>query len=128
MTPAAQLDRIRDMLLPMIAAQTDCLHLEILPLLKSEGIEIASYNSLTQLERHVLDSYFAEKVFPVLTPLAVDPSHPFPYISPLSLNIGLMVETPGEVGTENTESETRFVRIKVPSLVPRLIPVGGAAS
>ena len=128
LTPAAQLELIRNTLLPMIAAQSDCLHLEILPELKRAGIEIASYDSLTQLERHVLDSYFAEKVFPVLTPLAVDPSHPFPYISPSSLNLGVMVETPGEAGTAHKQSETRFVRIKVPSLVPRLIPVGGAKS
>src|SRR2546422_416132 len=128
LTPVAQLELIRNTLLAMSSAQTDCLHLEILPELKSAGIEIASYDSLTQLERHVLDSYFAEKVFPVLTPLAVDPSHPFPYISPSSLNLGLMVETPGEPDTAHTQSETRFVRIKVPSLVPRLIPVGGAKS
>ena len=128
LTPVAQLELIRNTLLAMSSAQTDCLHLEILPELKSAGIEIASYDSLTQLERHVLDSYFAEKVFPVLTPLAVDPSHPFPYISPSSLNLGLMVETPGEPDTAHTQSETRFVRIKVPSLVPRVIPVGGAKS
>ena len=125
LTPEAQLARIRERLLPMIAEQADCLHLEILPQLRSEGIEIASYESVTQLERHVLDSYFAEKVFPVLTPLAVDPSHPFPYISPSSLNIGLMVETPG-ADKKQSPSETRFVRIKVPSVVPRLIPIGGA--
>ncbi len=127
LTPEAQLTRIREKLLPMIAEQTDCLHLDILPQLKSEGIEIASYESVTQLERHVLDSYFAEKVFPVLTPLAVDPSHPFPYISPSSLNIGLTVETPGS-DKKHSSSETRFVRIKVPSVVPRLIPIGGAQS
>jgi len=128
MTPAAQLQRIRETLLPMIAQQSDCLHLEVLPQLKSEGIEIASYHSLTELERHVLDCYFAEKVFPVLTPLAVDPSHPFPYISPASLNIGLMVERPAHAEAKHTQQETRFVRIKVPSLVPRLIPVGGATT
>src|SRR6267142_4540980 len=64
MTPAAQLASIREMLLPMIASQSDCLHLEILPQLKSEGIEVATYDKLTDLERHVLDAYFAEKVFP----------------------------------------------------------------
>src|SRR2546427_5445754 len=63
LTPVAQLELIRNTLLAMSSAQTDCLHLEILPELKSAGIEIASYDSLTQLERHVLDSYFAEKVF-----------------------------------------------------------------
>jgi polyphosphate kinase len=127
MTPAAQLTAIRERLLPMLAAQSDCLHLELLPQLKNEGIEIDSYESLTQLERRILDVYFTEKIFPVLTPLAVDPSHPFPYISPSSLNIGLMVETPGD-DAESPPPELRFVRVKVPSLVPRLIPVGGATS
>src|SRR5438034_724356 len=126
LTPAEQLARIRERLLPMVEAQTDCLHRELLPELKAEGIEVASYESLTQLERRVLDSYFAEKVFPVLTPLAVDPRHPFPYISPSSLNISLMVETPAEPYRKHSQDETRFVRIKVPSVVPRLIPFGGA--
>ena len=67
-----------------------------------------------------------EKVFPILTPLAVDPSHPFPYISPLSVNIGLMVHAPSEVKFigRRKRSDSRFVRIKVPSVVPRLVPVG----
>jgi polyphosphate kinase len=129
MTPAEQLDRIREMLAPMIAAQMNCLRFEILSQLRNEGIEIASYDSLNSVELHLLDSYFAEKVFPVLTPLAVDPSHPFPYISPLSLNLGLMVETPNDDASTKTHAarpEVRFVRIKVPSVVPRLVPVRSA--
>jgi len=126
LTPAQQLARIRERLIPMIAAADECLLRDLLPQLKATGIEIASFDSLTQLERHVLDSYFVEKVFPVLTPLAVDPSHPFPYISPSSLNIGLMVKTPAEPNRKHSQEETRFVRIKVPSAVPRLIPIGGA--
>ena len=67
-----------------------------------------------------------EKSFPILTPLAVDPSHPFPYISPLSLNLGLMVQAPegASVADPETEQVPRFVRIKVPPVVPRLLPVG----
>jgi len=126
LTPGEQLKRIREQLLPMLATQSECLHKEILPQLKKEGIEVAAYASLSELERHVLDAYFAEKVFPVLTPLAVDPSHPFPYISPSSLNLGLMVHTPADPNIKHSQDETRFVRIKVPSAVPRLIPVGGA--
>ncbi len=124
MTAAQQLERIRETLLPMIKTETDCLRFDVLPQLGNEGIEITTYDSLTQIERHVMDSYFAEKVFPVLTPLAVDPSHPFPYISPSSLNLGLRVEAPRV--NESLKSESRFVRIKVPSSVPRLIPLGGA--
>lgn len=126
LTPEQQLTRIRERLLPMIATENECLTQEILPQLKDNGIEVASYESLPQLERHVLDSYFTDKVFPVLTPLAVDPSHPFPYISPSSLNIGLMVTTPPDPKRKHSQEETRFVRIKVPSAVPRLIPIGGA--
>src|ERR1044072_3051836 len=67
-----------------------------------------------------------EKIYPILTPFAADPSLPFPYISPLSVNIGLMVHAPDEaqlIGRRKRE-DSRFVRIKVPSLVPRLVPVG----
>ena len=79
-------------MLPMLKTQMDCLRFDLMPRLKEQGIEITSYNSLSRIQRHVMDSYFAEKIFPVLTPLAVDPSHPFPYISPSSLNLGLTVE------------------------------------
>lgn len=124
MTPAEQLAEIRAALLPMIAAQSHCLRSEILPQLCRERIEVASYDSLNAIDRHLLDTYFKEKVFPVLTPLAVDLSHPFPYISPLSLNLGLMVETPADEDTrEEQRPSIRFVRIKVPSVVPRLVPV-----
>jgi polyphosphate kinase len=82
---------------------------------------------LTTHEKASLTQYFNEKVFPVLTPLAVDPSHPFPYISPLSLNLALMVETPAEQSDDNlpkSKLDARFVRIKVPSVAPRLVPIG----
>ena len=127
MTPAEQLKEIRQRLLPMIEEQMKCFREVILPQLKASGINVASYQSLPQHEKEALDRYFMEKVFPVLTPLAVDRSHPFPYISPLSLNLGLIVEAPPEPSpTEppKSECEPRFVRIKVPSVVPRLVPIG----
>ena len=124
MTPPQQLAEIRAALLPMVAVHMKCLNGEILPELRSEGIEVASYASLNTIERHLLDTYFAEKIFPILTPLAVDHSHPFPYISPLSLNLGLMVETPAGFGTAKDQDQViRFARIKVPSVVPRLVPL-----
>jgi polyphosphate kinase len=131
LTPAAQLELIRQRLLPMVAEQMRALREEVWPQLRAEGIEIAAYDSLTERERQTLDDYFAEHVFPVLTPLAVDPAHPFPYISNLSLNLSLTVAPIPEHGI--TQSLTgkiapRFVRIKVPPLVPRLIAVAGAAT
>ena len=122
LTAAEQLSEIRAALLPLVASQMNCLREEILPQLQAAGVEVAPYASLNAIERHLLDTYFAQKVFPILTPLAVDHSHPFPYISPLSLNLGLMVETPAEEGAPQPPA-IRFARIKVPSVVPRLVPV-----
>ena len=128
LTPRQQLELIRNSVIPMIAEQQRCLTREIFPQLESEGISVVSYGSLTAKEKRTLDSYFREKVFPVLTPLAVDPTHPFPYISPLSLNIGLVVQAsaePSPADPPKFKNEPRFVRIKVPSVLPRLIPVEG---
>lgn len=127
MTPAEQLRVIRERLLPMVAEQMRCLREEVLPQLKAQGIEVVAYDSLTEAERESLNAYFTKNVFPVLTPLAVDPAHPFPYISNLSLNLGLMVEPIRAHGITQSltgKIEPRFVRIKVPPLVPRLVPVG----
>lgn len=130
LTPVQQLEKVRERIVPLVATQAKCLTVKVLPQLKKAGIEIASFDSLTRYEKESLEEYFTERVLPVLTPLAVDPSHPFPYISPLSLNIGLMVQAPeSEVFTIGTrQKDARFVRIKVPSLVPRLIPVGLSGS
>ncbi len=127
MTPAEQLSEIRGRLLPMLDEQMRCLRQEILPQLESEGISLVAYDALSESERRTLDAYFTDTIFPVLTPLAVDPGHPFPYISGLSLNLGLTVEPLREHGITRSltgKVEPRFARIKVPPLVPRLIPVG----
>ena len=126
LTPEQQLEQVRSKVLPLVEQQSKCLLQDVLPKLKEAGLELVSYESLTHYEEHSVREYFAEKVFPILTPLAVDPSHPFPYISPLSLNIGLMVKArDGDISSIGKKYvEPRFVRIKVPSLVPRLIPVG----
>jgi polyphosphate kinase len=127
MTIEEQLKAIRERLLPMIDEQMRCLRDDILPQLKAHDIEIAPYETLSEAEQRLVDSYFIEDVFPVLTPLAVDPAHPFPYISSLSLNIGLMVErVPAHGITQSLTGkvEPRFVRIKVPPRVPRLVRVG----
>ena len=124
LTPQEQLEKIRERILQLIAVQSQVLREEILPELEREGIKLLKYDALTHHQRAHLKTYFLEKIFPVLTPLAVDPSHPFPFISPLSLNLGLMVEPPDDKPIDGSKlTDPRFVRIKVPSVVPRLIPV-----
>ncbi len=86
------------------------------PLLANHGIHILDYINLSQKQRTYLDNYYEDQIFPVLTPLAVDPSHPFPYISNLSLNLAVVVKNP------DTEEEF-FARVKVPSVLPRFLPL-----
>src|SRR6266850_1639860 len=126
MTPGEQLRAIRHQVLSLIGEQTRALREQILPELEAKGIKVVPYAALNSEEKTALRGYFMEKVFPVLTPLAVDQSHPFPYISPLSLNLGLMVQAPdGESPADPKHKHVqRFVRIKVPPVVPRLVPVG----
>lgn len=127
MTPREQLHAIREAVLPMLRDQSRCLMNELIPELSENGITLTTFEQLSPHERHEMENYFDEKVFPVLTPLAVDRSHPFPYISPLSLNLGLIVDAPQEPSPADppkSKFEPRFVRIKVPTVVPRLIPIG----
>ena len=128
LTPLEQLAKTRERVVVLINEQARCLREEILPQLKDTGISLISYDSLSRHEKESLKDYFMEKVYPILTPLAVDPSHPFPYISPLSVNIGLMVHAPREVRLigRRKDADSRFVRIKVPSVVPRLVQVGSS--
>ena len=126
LTPVEQLAVIRERVLPLVEEQTRCLRDEVLPELESHGVVIAPYATLSEEEKKSLAEYFTKNIFLVLTPQAVDPARPFPYISNLSLNIGLTVESSPEDTFAGTPlgSEVRFVRIKVPPVVPRLIPVG----
>ena len=128
--PAEQLAKIRERVLGLVNEQARCLREGIIPQLKETGIALVPYDSLSRHEQESLNEYFIEKVFPILTPLAVDPSHPFPYISPLSVNIGLMVHAPKDVRSisRRKDGDSRFVRIKVPSVVPRLVPVRSSSS
>ncbi|NUP28882.1 MAG: RNA degradosome polyphosphate kinase [Nocardia sp.] len=89
---------------------------EVLPALTEEGIEIIDWADLDDAERERLSAHFQEQVFPVLTPLAVDPAHPFPYISGLSLNLAVTVQD------ESTGGE-HFARVKVPDNVDRFVRV-----
>ncbi len=88
------------------------------PALADEGIVFLSWDELGADEREVLNEYFHEQVFPVLMPLAVDPAHPFPYISGLSLNLAVRIRN-SRTGREE------FARIKVPPMLPRVVPVPG---
>jgi polyphosphate kinase len=125
LAPAQQLEVIRERVLRMVIEQVRCLHEQVLPELKANSIEILSYDSLTAREKKILNQYFMKNIFRVLTPLAVDPAHPFPFIANLSLNIGLTVEVDSDPNEPVTMgSLPRFVRIKVPPVVPRLVPVG----
>jgi len=130
LTPAEQLRKVRERVLGLVNKQAACLREDILPRLKAAGVSLIPFDSLSHHEKDNLKDYFMEKVYPILTPLAVDPSHPFPYISPLSVNLGLIVHAPDEInliGRRKREA-SRFVRIKVPSLVPRLVPVGSSGT
>ncbi|REF32244.1 RNA degradosome polyphosphate kinase [Calidifontibacter indicus] len=89
-------------------------HEVIRPALREEGIRILRPDQLTEAERAHVDDYFERRIYPVLTPLAVDPAHPFPYISGLSLNLAVLLENP-KTGREH------FARVKVPSVLPRMI-------
>jgi len=115
-TPQQQLDDIRSTLTPQVTRQHQQFQQVLQPLLASHGIHILDYINLNQKQRTYLDNYFEEQIFPVLTPLAVDPSHPFPFISNLSLNLAVVVQNP------DTEEEF-FARVKVPSVLPRFLPI-----
>ncbi len=98
----------------LVERQTNCFHNSVLPALRTQGIDLVSWDQLSEDERKHVNTVFTSKVFPVLTPLAIDPSHPFPYISGLSLNIAVILKNPDS----NAEL---FARVKVPSNLPRFI-------
>lgn len=98
----------------MVTDHADYYREVVAPMLLDEGIEIVEWAMLNEDERKHLNQLFIDRVFPVLTPLSVDPSHPFPYISGLSLNLAILVKNP-----ENCEDV--FARVKVPPLLPRFV-------
>ena len=98
--------------------QRQCLYDLLLPELAKNGIKIVKMNDLSQSEWQSIDKFFEAEVFPVLTPLAVDPGHPFPYISNLSLSLAVQIADP--VSGE----QRRFARLKVPKSLPRWVPIG----
>lgn len=96
--------------------QAECWEGVLIPALSGSGIRIRKHADLTPGQRVAIDSWFDANVFPILTPLAVDPSHRFPFISNLSENFGLLVAPPGS-------TRRAFARVKIPSVVPRFVPL-----
>ena len=113
-TPSELMAEISKRTQELIARQTKCFQTDILPKLAQNGIEITDWESLSEDEKSYINKIFTNKIFPVLTPLAVDPSHPFPYISGLSLNLAVLVKQP-------ETNEELFARVKVPASLPRFI-------
>jgi polyphosphate kinase len=101
----------------LVSKQSEILKNELLPEMKKSGIEIVDWQDLDSEERKFVSKIFTERIFPVLTPLAVDPSHPFPYISGLSLNLAVIVKNP-------SNGAVFFARVKVPPILNRFMPVG----
>ena len=101
----------------LMVRQADLFRHELMPALSEEGIEMVRWDELSDAEKVDMAELFDHRVFPVLTPLAVDPAHPFPYISGLSLSLAVIVRNP------ETDAEL-FARVKVPEMLPRFIQVG----
>lgn len=117
MSPAEVMAAIRARIAELTAMQRRCLHDTLLPRLADHGVKLLSMNELTATEWEAVDDFFESEVFPILTPLAVDPTHPFPYISNLSLSLAVELYDPDR-------KVERFARLKVPKSLPRWVTVG----
>ena len=114
MSPAQQLEAIRSVYEQLQVDSHQCLR-DLIVELDREGICLRDYDQLSDLQKEAASRYFEQSLFPVLTPLAVDPGRPFPHISNLSLNLSVLIR--------DGEDEERFARVKVPSTLPQLIPL-----
>jgi polyphosphate kinase len=112
LTPAAQLEAVRHRSQELMQEARTCLH-TLLPLLEAAGIHLLDYATLGPEQKAEADRYFEQVVFPVLTPLAVDPGRPFPHISNMSLNLALVIRDPA--------GQERFARVKLPATLPRFL-------
>ncbi len=115
-TPQEQLDLIVQRLRPLVTRQHQHFEQALRPQLAAKGVHLLDYIDLNQEQRGYLHGYFEEQIFPVLTPLAIDPSHPFPHISNLSLNLAVILKG------EDPEEEL-LARVKVPRILPRFLPL-----
>lgn len=115
MTPAEQLAATRRDLLPTLEQCTACWSDDLLHRLRDEGIRILSYEELKKKQRKLLRRYFKKHIFPILTPLAFDPGHPFPHISNLSINLAVVVRGPNQ--------SEKFARLRAPVSLPRFVTI-----
>jgi polyphosphate kinase len=115
LTPTEQLAAVRRALMPQIDEERDLLLNDLLPALREQGISLYSYRELNKRQREYVTQYFRRQIFPVLTPLAFDSSRPFPFISNLSLNLAVVIQ--------DRKKGELFARVKVPEVLPRLIPL-----
>jgi len=111
-TPAEHISDISTRLRPMVVKIHSYFQNELRPTLAANGIHLLNYEDLSPPQADYLDRYFNEQIFPVLTPLAVDSGHPFPYISNLSLNLAVEIQD---------KTESHFARVKVPKVLPRFV-------
>lgn len=115
LTPTEQLAAARRVLVSLIERERDLLLNDLLPSLREQGINLYSYRELNKRQREWVGDYFKRQIFPVLTPLAFDSSRPFPFISNLSLNLAVVIQ--------DREKGELFARVKVPEVLPRLVPL-----
>lgn len=130
LTAAEQLREVGKRLRPMLKRQASYLKDMVIPALAKAGITIERYAELNAKEQRKLDRYFRDNLFPILTPQSVDSSHPFPYISNLSVNLGLFVEPNRASSKKNLRHlfrQKRFARIKLPPTLGRLVPINEKA-
>jgi polyphosphate kinase len=117
LSPAEQLDLIDHRVRVLVGRAKHLLHDVLLPRLRTIGVRLLAMDELAPDEQARLDAFFDTQVFPVLTPLAVDPGHPFPYISNLSLSLAVELRDPDK-------GDVHFARVKVPKSLPRWVPTG----
>jgi polyphosphate kinase len=115
LTPREQLAAIRKLAVELYDEAQNYLQKKLLPKLDKSGIHLLDYDKLTKTQKEKVDTYFQDVVHPVLTPLALDPGHPFPHISNLSLNLAIVIRDP--------KGNEKFARLKVPNTLARLVPV-----
>jgi polyphosphate kinase len=117
LSPSDQLILIRERVLEQTGLATHAFRDTLLPLLNRESIELLGWNDLTETERIEAERWYRRNIFPILTPLAVDPGHRFPFISNMSISLGVLLRRPGE-------SEALFARVKVPEIGGKLYRFG----